>query len=83
MDPYSSPDVIPNNSLHNPFPPFPTKHQTDKLGAVYRTPWACSKARACSGISAIELGIWSDLYVSDMAVIFGLWFRAHESVKNK
>ena len=25
MDPYSSPFVIPNNSLHNP---FPTKHQT-------------------------------------------------------
>ena len=49
MDPYSSPYVIPNNSLHNPFPPFPTKHQTDKLGAVYRTPWACSKAQGMFG----------------------------------
>ena len=23
MDPYSSPYIIPNNSLHNPFPPIP------------------------------------------------------------
>ena len=27
MDPYSSPHIIPNNGHHNPFPPFPPKHQ--------------------------------------------------------
>ena len=28
MAPYSSPYIVLNNSLYNPFPPFPTKSQT-------------------------------------------------------
>ena len=30
LDPYSSPLLVPNNSLHNPQSPFPTKNQTEK-----------------------------------------------------
>ena len=31
MDPYSSPYIIPNKNPYSPFPPFPRKHQGDKL----------------------------------------------------
>ena len=43
MDPYSSPYIIPNNSPHNPFPPFPTKNQT------VRPPCGCVISGAKSG----------------------------------
>ena len=37
MDPYSSPYILPNSSPNNPFPPFPTKHQT--VNPEFPAPW--------------------------------------------